>query len=235
MIVILAGRYDAVAHALAARWAEEGARLLTPEGLSSEGWRHYVASRGEESAVVAGRRVAARDIRGVVSRLWGVGEQELPHIVPEDRAYVSTEMTAFLTSWLSSLACPVLNRPLPMSLAGPSWRREEWTHRAARLGIPVRPLRRRSVHGAPPAPDDRAENLKAVTVAAGRACPRASDETLKARALRLAESAGAGLLNVYFDGDDADARFVGADVWADVSAPEVADAILEHFKGGGAC
>ena len=37
------------------------------------------------------------------------------------------------------------------------------------------------------------------------------------------------------DGDTADAAFVSADVWPDVSVPEVADAILEHFKGGGAC
>lgn len=234
MIVILAGRHDTVARGLAARWAHEGAELLTPEGLSIEGWRHYVATGGDETAVIAGRRVAARDIEGIVSRLWGIGENDLPHIVPEDRGYVSMEMTAFLTSWLSSLKCPVLNRPLPMSLAGPNWRREEWTHRAARAGIPVRPLHRRSAPGAPPAQDSRPVDLNAVTVA-GNACPSAADATLKAHALRLARSVGAGLLNVYFDGDKADAAFVSADVWPDVSVPEVADAVLEHFKGGRTC
>jgi len=234
MIVVLANRHDTVALALAARWAHEGAELLTPEGLSVEGWRHYVATGGDDAAVIAGRRTAARDIEGVVSRLWGIAEGDLPHIVPEDRGYVSMEMTAFLTSWLSSLKCPVLNRPLPMSLAGPNWRREEWTHRAARLRIPVRPLRRYTAPDAPATRDTRPENLNAVTVA-GRACPRAGDETLKSHALRLAQSVGAGLLNVYFDGEGADAAFVSADVWPDVSVPEVADAILEHFKGGGAC
>jgi len=234
LIVILANRQDRVARLLAARWAHTGAELLTPEGLSVEGWRHYVATDGDEAAVIARRRVAARDIEGVVSRLWGIGENDLPHIVPEDRSYVSMEMTAFLTSWLSSLKCPVLNRPLPMSLAGPNWRREEWTHRAARLGMPVRLQRRRSAPDAPLAQESRPENLNAVTVV-GRACPCIADETLKSHALRLAQSAGAGLLNVYFDGDTADAAFVSADVWPDVSVPEVADAILEHFKGGGAC
>jgi hypothetical protein len=234
MIVILANRHDPVARSLAARWAGEGAELLTPEGLSVEGWRHYVATEGDDAAVIAGRRTAVRDIEGVVSRLWGIAEGDLPHIVPEDRSYVSMEMTAFLTSWLSTLKCPVLNRPLPMSLAGPNWRREEWTHRAARLRIPVRPLRRHTAPDAPATQETRHENLNAVTVA-GRACPRAADETLKSHALRLAESVGAGLLNVYFDGVGADAAFVSADVWPDVSVPEVADAILEHFKGGGAC
>ncbi|MGB8506840.1 MAG: hypothetical protein WCD76_00410 [Pyrinomonadaceae bacterium] len=234
MIVILASRQDAVARLLAARWAHEGAELLTPEGLSVEGWRHYVATDGDEAAVIGGRRVATCDIEGVVSRLWGIGENDLPHIVAEDRSYISMEMTAFLTSWLSSLRCPVLNRPLPMSLAGPNWRREEWIHRAARLGIPVRPLQRRSTPDAPLAQDSRPENLNAVTVA-GNACPGTADETLKVHALRLARSVGASLLNVHFDGDTADAAFVSADVWPDVSAPLVADAILEHFKGGGTC
>lgn len=234
MIVVLANRQDPVARALAARWAHEGAELLTPEGLSVGGWRHYVATEGDERVTIRGRSINARDIEGVVSRLWGITESDLPHIAPEDRSYVSMEMTAFLTSWLSSLGCPVLNRPLPMSLAGPNWRREEWTHRAARLGIPVRPLRRRTSPDAPASQDARPENLTAVTVA-GRTCPCAADETLKSHALRLARSAGAGLLNVYFDGQGADAAFVSADVWPDVSMPEVADAILEHFKGGRVC
>jgi hypothetical protein len=43
------------------------------------------------------------------------------------------------------------------------------------------------------------------------------------------------LLEVYFDGETKDAAFVGVNLWPDIAAPEVADAMLAHLKGGGAC
>jgi hypothetical protein len=40
---------------------------------------------------------------------------------------------------------------------------------------------------------------------------------------------------VSFDGDDARASFVGVNLWPDVGSPDIADAMLEHLKGGGSC
>jgi hypothetical protein len=168
MIVILASRHDAPARALAARWADQDAALLTPRGLSAAGWRHHLGSPEDSAAVVGGRTLPVADIKGVVTRLWSVGEADLPHVVPEDREYVAVEMSAFLTSWLSSLECPVLNRPTATCLAGPNWRAEEWTHRAARLGIPVRPVERRSALGDAAQPAPPAEELASVTVVGER-------------------------------------------------------------------
>lgn len=234
MLVILAGRHDEMARALAARWAAEGATLLTPRGLSVAGWRHYLGSPSDSTAVIDGRRVPVGELTGVLTRLWCVGVQDLPHIVPADREYVSIEMSAFLTSWLSQLRCPVLNRPSATCLVGPNWQPEEWTQRAARLGIPVRPIERRSALGTEPTPPSTFEVRATVTVV-GAHCLGATDETLRRHARRLAAHANVELLDVFFDGDDAGASFVGVSLWPDIGSPEVADAMLEHLKGGGTC
>lgn len=234
MLVILASRHDEAARSLAARWAGEGAALLTPRGLSVGGWRHRLGSPSDSAAVIDGRAVPVEELTGVLTRLWCVGLQDLTHIVPPDREYVSMEMSAFLTSWLTQLRCPVLNRPTPNCLAGPNWLPEEWTHRAARLGIPVRPVERRSSLGTPPAPPRAAEARATVTVAGAR-CLGAADETLRRHARRLAAHAGVELLDVFFDGDDARARFVGVSLWPDIGSPDLADAMLERLKGGGTC
>ncbi|HKG13460.1 MAG TPA: hypothetical protein VKB12_08970 [Pyrinomonadaceae bacterium] len=234
MLVLLASRHDDTARALAARWAADGVALLTPRELSVAGWRHHLGSPSESAAVVDGRPVPVEELTGVLTRLWCVGVQDLPHIVPADREYVSIEMSAFLTSWLSSLKCPVLNRPTAGCLAGPNWQPEEWAHRAARLGIPVKPIERRSALGMEPAPPPAVKEHVKVTVVGGR-CLGAKDETLRRHARRLAEHAGTGLLDVLFDGDDARAFFVGVSLWPDIGSPEIADAIFEHLKGGVAC
>lgn len=234
MLVILASRHDAVAQTLAARWSDEDAVLLTPEGLSASGWKHYPGAPESSASALGGREVAESDITGVLSRLWGVGEFDLPHIVPEDRAYVGMEMSAFITSWLYGLPCPVLNRPTRACPTGLNWREEEWTHRAARLGIPVRAVRKRLALGAGPEPPPDGETRTAVTVV-GRRCLGPAHERLKAHALELAAATGTDLMDVYFDGDGEGARFLGVGLWPDVSVPEVADAVLEHLKGGEAC
>jgi len=234
MLVILAGRQDAVAQALAARWSAEDVALVTPEGLSVGGWRHYPGSPESSAAALGGREVRECDITGVLSRMWGVGEFDLPHIVPEDRSYVGMEMTAFITSWLYGLPCPVLNRPTPTCLTGLNWREEEWTHRAARLGIPVRTIRRRLALGAEAEPPPSAGPMCVVTVV-GKRCLGAADESLKTHARNLAAAAGTELLDVHFDGSGAGAAFLGVGLWPDVTRPDIADAILEHLKGGHAC
>lgn len=234
MLVILASRNDEVAHTLAERWAADGAALLTPRGLSVGGWRQHLGSPSDSAAVIDGRPVPVEELTGVLTRLWCVGVQDLPHIVPSDREYVSIEMSAFLTSWLSELKCPVLNRPTASCLVGPNWQPEEWIHRAARLGIPVRPIERRSALGMEPPPPPTVERHATVTVV-GERCLGATDETLRLHARRLAAHAGTGLLDLFFDGDDADASFVGVSLWPDVGRDDIADAILEHLKGGGSC
>jgi hypothetical protein len=231
VLVIVASRHDGVAGRLADRWAAHGAALLTCEDLSAAGWCHPVGAAGRSTAVVGGRVVAAEEITGVLTRRPYVVERELGHVVPADRAYVASEMTAFLLSWLSSLECPVLNRPTPSGLSGPNWWPEQWTYAAARFGLPVLPVRRRAgLAGDAPA---AAEPPPLTVTVVGERCIGPADPALAAQARRFASAVGVDLLAVHFSGPEPRAEFLGANLWPDVSEPEIAAAIFEYLNEGG--
>lgn len=261
MFVVVASRHDKAAEALVTRWAAKGASLMTCQDMSVAGWRHYLSpafeggemgiggegdgeklsppdsqplnanSQQDSLAVVGGQVVAVEQITGVLNRLPFVFEQELFHIVPEDRTYVGTEMNAFLISWLSRLKCPVLNRPTPSYLLGPSWRPQEWIYAAAQLGIPVRPRRRQIGLAADVLSQVVEQPTVAVTVVGDRTLGEV-EPILARHARRLADAAKVDLLTVYFSGREANADFVSADLWTDISAPDIADAIFEYLSGG---
>ena len=231
MIVIFASPYDAAARSLVRRWADHGAAELTHRDLSQAGWRHQLPQQPHATAVIERRLTPVTEIGGVLVRWPAVFEQELVDIVPSERAYVASEMTAFLRSWLTQLRCPVVNRPSAGSLVGPSWRPERWVHAAAQLGIPVRPVRRRvawpDVRDLQHEPDDHAS----VTVV-GEHTFGPVHPTLAAHARRLAAAAGTVLLGVHFSHADADAVLLSADPMPELDAP-VADAILAHLLDNG--
>lgn len=233
MLVLVASRYDKAAEALVANWAAHGASLLTPEDLSVVGWRHNLSSTQDSTAVVGGMAIALDQITGVLTRLPSIFEQELLHIVPQDRTYVAVEMNAFLIAWLSSLKCPVLNRPTPTYMLGPAWRLEQWVYAAAQLGIPVRPVRRHSSMSANVCPQVPKKPPVTVTVVGDR-CLGEVEKTLASHARRLADAAQVDLLKVYFSSSESSAEFLGADLWTDISAPDVGDAIFEYLSGGDA-
>ena len=229
VLVAVASRLDEGARALADRCAD--VRILTCEDLSVAGWRHSPGSSETSTAVVGGEVVPADEIQGVLIRRSRVLGWEPDHIVPGDRAYVAAEMTAFLRSWLSGLGCPVLNRPSPTCLSGPGWCREQWVQTAARLGIPARPVRWR-LESSGCAPED--EPAFTATVV-GERCLGAADRASAAWALRLARAAGVDLLAARFGEAKSGFELLDADPWADVSLPEVADAILEYLGEGRRC
>jgi hypothetical protein len=232
VLVVVASRHDGVVGRLAERWAAHGeVALLTCEDLSSAGWCHPVGAAGRSTAVVGGRVVAVEEISGVLTRRPYIVEHELGHIVPVDRAYVAAEMTAFLLSWLSSLACPVLNRPTPSGLSGPNWWPEQWTYAAARFGLPVRPVRRRAA--LPDSARVAADPSPPTVTVVGERCLGQVDPALAAQARRFARAVGVDLLALRFSGPEPGAVFLGTDLWPDVSAPEVADAVFEYLSGGG--
>src|SRR5262245_10291653 len=146
MVVVLAYRHDVAARVLVNRWREAGggAALLTCADLSSPGWRYVAGQPDAGQAHIDGGIVATRDIAAVVTRIPAVAESELAHVHEDDRRYAAAEMQAFLLAWLSSLECPVLNRPSSSNLAGPGWSTTEWVRRAQRLGIAARPVQHRA-------------------------------------------------------------------------------------------
>jgi hypothetical protein len=230
MLMILATRSDQTAAWLAERWRSHDAIIASPADLSTSGWSLHSAAPGKSKAYVEGRKVRNEEISSVLTRISCVQCHELNHIVPSDREYVASEMTAFLLAWLSSLACPVLNQPTPGCLGGPALRQEGWTHLAARLGISVAPVRRKTGDRTP-MPEGRStcEVIVVGDECFGEAAPR-----LVENARLLARASGTALLAVRFTGPEPDCDFVSASPWPDLASPELADAAL-NCLGMSAC
>jgi len=225
MLIILAAPSDKSAAWLVERWQSHDAVLASAADLSTSGWSLYSAS-SESKACIGGRKVRNEEIKGVLTRISCVQSHDLSHIVPSDREYVASEMTAFLLAWLSNLTCPVLNRPVPGCLGGPALRPEGWTYLAARLGIPVTPVRRKT-HDRPFVPD----NLSTCElIVIGQACFGDASPKLIENARLLARAAGTNLLAVRFTGPDSDSTFANANPWPDLASSQLADAALNYMS-----
>lgn len=228
MLVVLAHRYDQEARKLVSRWSESGARLLTSADLSRKGWRHFSEEPAASTAVVSGRVVPVDQITGVLTLLPGIFEQELVDIVPSDRSYVAAEMTAFLLCWLSTLKCPVLNRPTPTCLSGPFWRQERWIYAATGLGIPVQPLCRRA---ALTEESMHQTGTSSVTVSVvGEQCFGEVDDALLGWSRQLAELAGVESLTVRFSSSGPEALLLDASLRPAFSIRGVEEALLARFS-----
>jgi hypothetical protein len=233
MLVILASRWDTVASAVAARWGpHRPVGIMTPQDLSVRGWRQQpgATDTGMEAAVVQRELIPQKEITGVLTRLQWVTDGEVIDLALHDRAYAAAEMHAFLLSWLSRLKCPVLNPPTPTCLSGPYWRAEQWTHAAARAGIPVHAIRR-DTQADPMASTPLPAASHVVTVI-GRRAFGTTDPVLLDYARRLAEIAGVALLSVRFSDDGGRGiTFVGADTLPALDDEQLQDAALEYLDG----
>ena len=217
MLLIVTNRWDQSAHALAARLKHHDARVMTPRDLSRKGWSQRLGQPERCTAVVEGRVVPQADITCVLPLLPCVFEQELTHIVEADRAYVVSEMNAFLTFWLTSLRCPVVNRPSPGCLNGPAWHPAKWSQMAAQAGWAVPPFR----IDTPPA----SKTLSNLTVIGNRCVGKGSKKAC-VNASRLAALAGVDILTVRL----ARGRFVSADLAPDLTDSDVLHTVFEMLE-----
>jgi hypothetical protein len=229
VFVVIANCTDTAAIAFAAAAAAE-VRLMTPSDLSQPGWRLRLGDIAGSTAVVGGEVIAATAIAGVLNRLPGVTAHDLPHIAASDRGYVAAEMTAFLLAWLTSLACPVVNRPTPQGLAGPAWRHEKWVRVAKELGLPVRPAMRQAALAKPVAAAAVVPRAVTTITVVGQRHIGEADATAVRRSHALAEAAGTDLLAVQFDGNGPDAGFVGASPWVDLADRVIAGAVMALLR-----
>lgn len=231
MLLIIASAWDPSAPALARRWSDEGARVLTPVDFSRIGWHWRLGTSSAGAAVTQSGIFDAREIRGVLTRLPYVHEREIPHIAPADRAYVAAEIHAFLFAWLSALRCPILNRPVTFSLCGPAWRSEQWLHLAAHVGLCIDFLHRVVKPGIDTPADAPALAPEAATVTiVGDHHVGRIDPALISQAHRLASAAGVDLLQVTFSSALADAKFIGATLWPDLWDAPTCDLIVAYFQ-----
>ena len=228
--LVVASEWDEAAQKFAERHRAPGVQLLTPRDLSRTGWNYSLDRMGERSqAVVMGGLLAGSHIDGVLTRLACVREQDLPHIVAGDRAYVTAEMNAFLLAWLTTLPCPVLNRPTPCCLSGRWWRDEQWVRVAYHLGIPIRPVNRR-IHLVRRRKPTAASHSGGTTVTlVGNKHIGAADPVLIAHTRHLAQTAGTDLLAVRFTGPSPDSAFLEATPWPDIADDLIGDAVMDYL------
>jgi hypothetical protein len=227
--LLLASRSDMAAVSFAASAGPE-VRLMTPADLSQAGWTVRLGDVTRSIAMIAGQPVPAAAIAGVLTRLPGVAEHDLPHIVASDRAYVAAEMSAFLLAWLTALDCPLVNRPTPQCLSGPMWRPEQWVVAANRLGIPAKPVVRRAARENAGATGDGVAPAATTITIVGREHVGEGDKILVKRAHALADVACVDLLAVQFDGRGANAHFVGAGAWLDLADERVAGMVMDFLR-----
>ncbi|VVB91306.1 Uncharacterised protein [uncultured archaeon] len=226
-ILVVANKCDLQAKELVKKWSHQ-ACLVTPENLSVKGWRYNTEDVDNSISIANGLPLVSHNILGVFTRMHSVLEDDLPHIVPAERAYVASEMSAFLLAWLFALKCPVLNRPTPTSLSGPYWRQEKWISTATRLGIPVAPSRRRAIFTADQILTP--ENGGVAVTIVGRMHFGNIDPVLVRYARTLADAAGVDLLSVRFSGNEPDSVFMGAGFDTGLISEDMADAIFEYFQ-----
>lgn len=235
MLLVLASRFDREARSLVEEWQGDRVRVLTCDGLSRRGWVYEPSAIERSVAVIDDEAVPVPSISGVYTRLAAVSEADLPHVVATERSYVASEMTAFLLAWLSALPCRVINRPTPLSLVGPAWRPEQWTHAARRAGLATPNLRRiapalrdgASV-GAPaahPMAESIVPNVSVVTVADKYFADEGIDADTIANVRALAAIAGVELLTTTFARTTRGLVFAAAAPSVDVTRPEVRDAL----------
>lgn len=225
-ILIFSSSYDQSAHQLAKRWESYGAVLVTPSDLTVAGWRYYQNNIASSTINSSGKLIPINTIAGVITRLEGIYEQELKHIVAKDRTYVAAEITAFLMAFLTEITCPVLNRPSTLSLCGPSWRQEKWLHMAAKLEIQSVPFYRTSSSKA--LLSEYLPHAISVTVI-GNKHFGSFDYLLVKQTRSLAEAAGVDLLVAYFTKPENGSLFITASSWVDVLDGNISNAILDYM------
>jgi len=226
--LVIASVVDEAARSLVDRFARGAATLLTPHDLSVAGTR--VSAGAFSDGILATREGVVRfdQVTGVVTLIPCVYPEELVHITKENRTYVASEMTAFLSYVLAELPCPKLNAPTTTCLSGPGWQQEHWVTLAHRSRIPVAAVTRRSRR----LPREEVPELAATTLTVvGDRVVGSRDEVLGACATRLARAAGLDLLRMSFDRQrDGSHRFICATQFVDVMGQEVSAAIVRYFE-----
>ena len=230
VIIVLARAGDPAVPALARQASAECIAQITPRDLARPGWRYVAGSPQQFIAVTGTHPIPAGDIAAVVTRYSHVVADDLGHIVAADRAYVAAEVQAFLLGALTSLSCPMFNRPTDTSLCGPYWRNEQWVVAAARSGMAVFPSVRQCRLGPVTARVERADDVRTSVTVVGIECLGSYNPRLHHQARQLARHAGVSLLEVCFARYGHDWYFAGASVTPEINT-EVAAALLSQVDG----
>lgn len=112
---------DALWFAEHVRRAGVPVKVVTGELLAFARRRSHRLGRGGVHTTIElgdGTLIADASLTGVLNRLVEAPAAAWANAAVDERHYATAELHAFTLSWLSSLTCPVRNRPEPTYLAG---------------------------------------------------------------------------------------------------------------------
>jgi hypothetical protein len=139
MIVVVGSRHDSVSTGLVASWTR--AALCSAEDFISPGWVWRHGQSASRTWIVNTKQVRDEDITGVFVRRTTIYAEELATIHPADRAFLTSEVHAFLTFILATTSARVVNPVIDGAFGEEALRPERWTALASEVGISVRPFR----------------------------------------------------------------------------------------------
>jgi hypothetical protein len=139
MIVVVGSRHDSVATDLVASWPH--AALCSAEDFVNPGWVWRHGQPASRIWIVNTRPVRDEAVTGVFIRRPTVYTEELATIHPADRAFLASEVHAFLTFILATTSARVVNPVCDGAFGEEALRPERWLAVASELEIAVRPLR----------------------------------------------------------------------------------------------
>lgn len=225
MILVIAGRGTAraIRHLLGGPARHDlpagNVSVLDPAGLSAPGWVHDPADPRGDRIVIDGEAFPASRLATVITAIDEVSPGDVPHVRTADRQFVAAEMTAFLRSWLATLACPVVDPPTTLALSGRASDREAWSAAAAAAGVTDRL--------AFPA---RGTRVSTVTVVAGRIAGPRPATGLASAALAVTAAAGVTGARLTFTDDTSVPALRGAVPWWYAPGPCALRALLAHAQ-----
>jgi hypothetical protein len=177
--------------------------LLPEELIFGTVYAHRLSSTVTETELWLenGQRIVGSQVHGVYNRLLEIPPEYLDRVIESDRDYVEHEFHAFLSSWISSLACPVLNSPSAFHLFGEWYHLSEWLAMARRVGFLITPYAASDQHEAELSlvGGESAHHGKVTVLVVGRQviCPDAPDAIVQ-QCRDLALLAGTQVLGVDF-------------------------------------
>jgi len=125
---------------LCSRYGERPVKLVSPEELVlAPRWEHRLQGQQVTTAIrlADGSHLCNDELGVVFNRLRAIRPPQFDHNAA-DHAYAQAEMEALLWSWLASLPCPVINRPVAGALALSTRSPAQWLQLASRAGLPAR-------------------------------------------------------------------------------------------------
>jgi hypothetical protein len=230
MILVLASIIDEVAAAFVKELASDAdASLITCTDLAAAPLNLHHPNFDASTITVARETISVGRLDGVVNLLPVVLPDELIFYDEAERDYQAAEIHALLTFFLSSLACPVINRATATSLTGPFHDPLGWRQLARSLGIAVSRIAVRSDAFSNPftvAADDRSIEVGCL----GNRVIAPSDTVADAQTLILARHGGVEYLRaVYIRGASGDVRYLTAHTTPDVKSAPTRAAIADYF------